>query len=120
MATTSSVSIGRKPGVITLTDGAVAKVADLLAQEDGDGLALRVAVRPGGCSGYSYEMFFDSELTDDDVVEKQGAVKVAVDTASAQLLKGATLDYTDGLQGAGFHISNPNASRTCGCGSSFS
>jgi len=120
VTTISSVSIAKRPRAITLTDGAVAKVADLLQQEGNDALALRVAVRPGGCSGYSYEMFFDSEITDDDVVEVQGAVKVAVDSASAGLLKGSTLDYTDGLQGAGFHISNPNATRTCGCGSSFS
>jgi iron-sulfur cluster assembly protein/iron-sulfur cluster insertion protein len=116
----SSVSISRKPSVITLTDSAITKVSDLLAQEGNDALALRVAVRPGGCSGYSYEMFFDSELGDDDVVTNQGAVKVVVDSASADLLKGATLEYTDGLQGAGFNISNPNATRTCGCGSSFS
>ena len=120
MTTMSSVSISRKPSVITLTDGAITKVSDLLAQEGNDALALRVAVRPGGCSGYSYEMFFDSELTDDDVVAQQGAVKVVVDSASAELLKGSTLEYTDGLQGAGFNISNPNATRTCGCGSSFS
>ena len=62
MTTMSSVSISRKPSVITLTDGAIAKVTDLLAQEGNDALALRVAVRPGGCSGYSYEMFFDSEI----------------------------------------------------------
>ena len=120
MTTMSSVSISRKPSAITLTDGAIAKVATLLAQEGNDALALRVAVRPGGCSGYSYEMFFDSELSDDDVVSQQGAVKVIVDSASAELLKGSTLEYTDGLQGAGFNISNPNATRTCGCGSSFS
>jgi iron-sulfur cluster assembly accessory protein len=120
VTTMSSVSISRKPSVITLTDGAIAKVTDLLAQEGNDALALRVAVRPGGCSGYSYEMFFDSESSDDDVVSTQGTVKVVVDSASAELLKGASLEYTDGLQGAGFNISNPNATRTCGCGSSFS
>ena len=120
MTTVSSVSIGRKPSPITLTDGAVAKVTDLLAQEGNDALALRVAVRPGGCSGYSNEMYFDAESGDDDVAATFGAVRVVVDADSAQLLKGATLDYTDGLQGAGFHISNPNATRTCGCGSSFS
>jgi iron-sulfur cluster assembly accessory protein len=120
VTTMSSVSISRKPSVITLTDGAITKVSDLLAQEGNDALALRVAVRPGGCSGYSYEMFFDSELTDDDRVAQQGAVKVVVDSASAELLKGSTLEYTDGLQGAGFNISNPSATRTCGCGSSFS
>lgn len=120
MTTMTSVNIGRKPSPITLSDAATAKVADLLAQEGNDALALRVAVRPGGCSGYSYEMFFDSEIADDDVVREFAGVKVAVDPASAELLKGATLDYSDGLQGAGFHISNPNATRTCGCGSSFS
>jgi iron-sulfur cluster assembly accessory protein len=119
--TSTSVSIGRRPNPIELTDQAAAKVADLLAKEDSaEDLALRVAVRPGGCSGYSYEMFFDSEIAEDDIVRSFGSVKVAVDPDSAQLLTGATLDYTDGLQGAGFHISNPNATRTCGCGSSFS
>lgn len=121
MSTTmTTVRIGRKPDPITLTDTAATKVADLLAQEGNADLVLRVAVRPGGCSGYSYEMFFDSDVSDDDVVRSQGDVKVAVDSASAELLTGATLDYSDGLQGAGFHISNPNATRTCGCGSSFS
>ena len=119
--TMSTVSIGKKPNPITLTDAATAKVAELLAEEEGgESLALRVAVRPGGCSGFSYEMFFDSEIADDDVVREFGSVKVAVDPASADLLKGSTLDYSDGLQGAGFHVTNPNATRTCGCGSSFS
>jgi len=120
VTTISSVTIGKKPTPVILTDNAAAKVANLLAQEGNDALALRVAVRPGGCSGYSYEMFFDSEVADDDLVAEQSGVRVVVDTASAELLKGSTLDYTDGLQDAGFHISNPNASRTCGCGSSFS
>lgn len=105
---------------ITLTDTASAKVAELLEQEGNPELALRVAVRPGGCSGFSYEMFFDSDLADDDVTSTFGAVKVVVDPASASLLQGATLDFKDGLQGAGFSINNPNASRTCGCGNSFS
>ena len=118
--TATTVSIGKKPNPVTLTDLAAAKVAQLLAEEDGESLALRVAVRPGGCSGYSYEMFFDSEIASDDVVREFGAVKVVVDSASADLLTGATLDYSDGLQDAGFHITNPNATRTCGCGSSFS
>ena len=118
---TTSVSIGKKPDPVTLTASASAKVAQLLAEEDGaEDLALRVAVKPGGCSGYSYDMFFDSEQDDDDVVREFGGVKVVVDPTSAELLTGATLDYSDGLQGAGFHISNPNATRTCGCGSSFS
>ncbi len=117
---TTSVSIGKKPDPVTLTDAAAAKVAELLAQEDDEALALRVAVKPGGCSGYSYEMFFDAETADDDVSRDYGGVRVVVDPASAELLTGATLDYSDGLQGAGFHITNPNATRTCGCGSSFS
>jgi iron-sulfur cluster assembly accessory protein len=118
---TTAVTIGRAPNPVTLTDGAAAKVAELLAEESGaDELALRVAVRPGGCSGYSYDMFFDTEIADDDIVRSFGTVRLVVDPESAALIKGATLDYKDGLQGAGFHISNPNASRTCGCGSSFS
>ena len=105
---------------ITLSESATAKVAELLAQEGNDQLALRVAVRPGGCSGFSYEMFFDSDIAEDDLRSEFGAVKVVVDPASAQLLTGATLDYSDGLQGAGFAINNPNATRSCGCGQSFS
>jgi iron-sulfur cluster assembly accessory protein len=117
----TSVNIGKKPAPVTLSDDATLKVAELLAQEEGsDTLALRVAVKPGGCSGYSYEMFFDSEVMADDVVREFGTVRVVVDAASAELLTGSTLDFSDGLQGAGFHITNPNATRTCGCGSSFS
>src|SRR3954464_14675015 len=81
---------------------------------------LRVAVRPGGCSGFSYEMFFDTDKDGDDLVTEYSGVKVVVDPSSAQLLNGATLDYSDGLQGAGFAIDNPNAQKTCGCGNSFS
>ena len=105
---------------ITLTDTATSKVAELLEQEGNPELALRVAVRPGGCSGFSYEMFFDSDVADDDVTSSFGSVRVIVDPSSASLLQGATLDFKDGLQGAGFSINNPNASRTCGCGNSFS
>lgn len=107
--------------VFNLTDAAVGKVAELMAAEETtDDLVLRVAVRPGGCSGYSYEMFFDTDVSDDDSRVEYGAIAVVVDSASRDLLKGATLDYKDGLQGAGFHIDNPNASRSCGCGQSFS
>ena len=106
---------------IQLTDSATEKVADLMAQEGGiEELALRVAVRPGGCSGFSYEMFFDSEIGEEDIVSAFGQVRVVVDEASSRLLVGATLDYKDSLQGGGFAINNPNASRTCGCGQSFS
>ena len=105
---------------ISLTDTASIKVAELLEQEGNPELALRVAVRPGGCSGFSYEMFFDSDIAGDDVATTFGAVRVVVDPTSASLLQGSTLDFKDGLQGAGFSINNPNASRTCGCGNSFS
>src|SRR5687767_15705364 len=106
--------------VISLTDTATSKVAELLTMEGNPDLALRVAVRPGGCSGFSYEMFFDSEIAADDVSVDYSGVKVVVDPSSAQLLEGATLDYKDGLNQAGFSINNPNAQRTCGCGQSFS
>ncbi len=106
--------------MITLTENAAEKVSKLIADEGEDGLALRVSVRPGGCSGYSYEMFFDSDIAADDVKETFGDVVVVVDSSSAPLLDGATLDFKDGLQGAGFAITNPSAQRTCGCGQSFS
>jgi len=108
--------------VITLSDSAASKVKELLDAEGADGLALRVAVRPGGCSGFSYEMFFDGDIAADDEQATFGteAVRVVVDPASAQLLEGASLDYKDGLNQAGFAISNPNATRSCGCGQSFS
>ena len=107
-------------GAMIVTDAAASKVAELIAQEDEAGMFLRVAVRPGGCSGLSYEMFFDSEKADDDIVNAQGGIEVAVDPASAPYLAGATLDYKDGLQGAGFAINNPNVTKSCGCGNSFS
>ena len=106
--------------MITLTDNASLKVKELIAQEGQDGLMLRVAVRPGGCSGFSYEMFFDTEKDNEDLVDETAGVPVVGDPSSAQLLSGATLDYKDGLQGAGFAIDNPNAQKTCGCGQSFS
>ena len=106
--------------MIALTDFATTKVAELINAEGEEGLALRVEVRPGGCSGFSYEMFFDSEFTDDDKIEEIGEVKLVCDSSSAEMLKGATLDYTESIQETGFKINNPNAQRTCGCGSSFS
>lgn len=106
--------------MIALTDSAAVKVEELITAEGDDGLALRVAVRPGGCSGFSYEMFFDTDVADDDVTADYSGVKVVVDSGSAQMLTGATLDYKDGLNQAGFSIDNPNAQRSCGCGSSFS
>ena len=106
--------------MITLTDKAATKVSELIAGEDDDSLALRVAVRPGGCSGFSYEMYFDSEMADSDSEVARGGVRVVVDASSALLLEGAVLDFSDSLDKSGFSIENPNAQRTCGCGQSFS
>lgn len=106
--------------MITLTDIAAAKVKDLLDEEGEPELALRLAVRPGGCAGFSYDMFFDTDVATDDVTADFSGVRVVVDRTSAQLLDGAILDYKDGLQASGFSINNPNAQRTCGCGQSFS
>jgi iron-sulfur cluster assembly protein/iron-sulfur cluster insertion protein len=106
--------------VITLTESAAKKVKELVEAEGNSELALRVAVRPGGCSGFSYEMFFDSEFASDDQKADYGGVKVVVDSASLQFLNGASLDYKEGLMGAGFTVNNPNTTRSCGCGQSFS
>ena len=106
--------------VFTITDAASDKVKSLITAEGNPELVLRVAVRPGGCSGFSYEMFFDTDVAADDVRSEHGGVTVVIDPASAPHLGGAQLDYKDGLQGAGFSINNPNATRSCGCGQSFS
>jgi iron-sulfur cluster assembly accessory protein len=106
--------------MITLTDNAAVKVRQLIEAEGDEQLALRVAVRPGGCSGFAYEMFFDTDIATDDIATDFGGVKVVVDPSSAQLLTGAELDYKDGLEQSGFAITNPNAQKTCGCGQSFS
>ncbi len=106
--------------MITLTDNAAVKVRQLIEAEGDEQLALRVAVRPGGCSGFAYEMFFDTDIATDDIATDFGGVRVVVDPSSAQLLTGAELDYKDGLEQSGFAITNPNAQKTCGCGQSFS
>src|SRR4029450_2145499 len=109
------MSVTESPTVIAVSDSAAAKVKELIEAEGDPGLALRVAVRPGGCSGFSYEMFFDTDVAPDDGFNEVEGVRVVSDPSSAQMLSGATLDYKDGLQGAGFSINNPNAARTCGC-----
>ena len=106
--------------MITVTESAANKVKQLLEAEGATDLALRVAVRPGGCSGFSYEMFFDGDVAADDETVTFGEIRVIVDPAYSQILVGASLDYQDGLQDAGFKINNPNATRSCGCGNSFS
>ncbi len=115
-----SIKSSRPEKTVNLTDLATQKVAELISAETEPNLALRMAVRPGGCSGFSYEMYFDSQVDDGDIVEEFGNVKVVVDPQSAEMIKGSTLDYKDGLMETGFSINNPNVQRTCGCGNSFS
>ena len=104
---------------ITLTDQAAAKIGELLSgQGEGEGQALRVAVRGGGCSGFQYALAFDRVKDDDHVFEDRG-VSVIVDKVSMQFVFGSEVDYVEGLQGAGFCVNNPNVVAACGCGSSF-
>jgi iron-sulfur cluster assembly protein/iron-sulfur cluster insertion protein len=105
---------------VDLTDGAADKLRQLIDAEGDSSMALRLAVRPGGCSGFSYEMYFDNEFDASDTVEEFDGVKVVVDPQSLDMVRGATLDYKDALTGAGFAINNPNVTRSCGCGNSFS
>ncbi len=105
---------------VTLTSSAAAKVQELISAEGDESLALRLAVRPGGCSGFSYDMYFDAAVDGTDIVNETDGVRVVIDAESAAMVGGATIDFRDGgLQGAGFAINNPNEQRSCGCGQSF-
>jgi len=115
-----SIKSNKPEKTVNLTEIAVEKVGELIRSESDPNLALRMAVRPGGCSGFSYEMYFDSQVDSDDIVETFGDVRVLVDPQSAEMIKGSTLDYKEGLMETGFSIENPNVQRTCGCGNSFS
>ena len=105
--------------MITLTPGAASQVKRLLEKENKPELGLRIGVRAGGCSGFSYVLGFDAPQEGDKVEELQG-LKVLIDTKSAPYLEGTELDYQEGLQGKGFTFQNPNATKNCGCGESFS
>jgi iron-sulfur cluster assembly accessory protein len=105
---------------VTLTDEAVNKVRELLASEGEPGMALRIGVKSGGCSGFRYEMYFDTDIAESDVRASFDGVPVVMDAVSAPLLDGATLEYRSSLSESGFKILNPQAKRTCGCGQSFS
>ena len=106
---------------VILTESAATKVKELIQREDSpDALALRVAVQPGGCSGFRYALFFDDRQLDGDVAAEIHGVPVRVDKMSAPHLTGTRIDWVDSLQGAGFSIENPNAASTCACGDSFS
>jgi len=105
--------------MITVTENAVRQLRTLLeSRPAADGQGLRVGIAKGGCSGLQYEMSLDAKKPGDETIERDG-VEFFVDAESADYLRGSTLDYRDGLTGAGFHIENPNAARTCGCGTSF-
>lgn len=105
---------------MTFTDRAAAKVRELRDEEGNPALKLRVYITGGGCSGFSYGFTFDEQVKDDDTVVENGDVSLLVDAMSIQYLAGSEIDYDQGLMGARFVVQNPNATSTCGCGSSFS
>lgn len=105
---------------LVFTDNAVAKVKALLEEEGNYSLKLRVYITGGGCAGFSYGFSFDEEEKEGDTEIERDGVKLVIDPLSIQYLTGSIVDYVEGLQGARFTVENPNASSTCGCGSSFS
>lgn len=105
---------------IIFTNSAAEKVGTLITEEGNDNLKLRVYISGGGCSGFQYGFTFDEEVNEDDTKIENGGVTVLIDSMSVQYLNGAEIDYKEDLSGAQFVIRNPNASTTCGCGSSFS
>lgn len=106
--------------MITITESAQVKILDVLAEENDPSLRLRMFVQGGGCSGFSYGFTLDNELAEDDFEIPAGPTSVLVDSMSMQYVQGATIDYVEDIMGAQFKILNPQASSTCGCGSSFS
>ena len=108
------------PSPFVFTDSAAGKVRELIEEEGNPALKLRVFVTGGGCSGFQYGFTFDEEVAEDDTTMEKNGVTLLVDPMSYQYLVGAEIDYTEGLEGSQFVIRNPNASSTCGCGSSFS
>ncbi|BDX22302.1 MULTISPECIES: iron-sulfur cluster insertion protein ErpA [Polynucleobacter] len=108
------------PTPLVFTDSAAAKVADLIAEEGNPELKLRVFVQGGGCSGFQYGFTFDDAVNEDDTLFEKNGVTLLVDSMSFQYLVGAEIDYKEDINGSQFVIKNPNASSSCGCGSSFS
>ena len=104
---------------LVFTDRAANKVRELLDEENNDSLKLRVYVAGGGCSGFQYGFTFDDNVEDGDTAMEKNGVTLLVDPMSVQYLEGAEIDYVEGIEGAQFVIRNPNATTTCGCGSSF-
>ena len=115
-----SVASEEPPVPILFTDSAAAKVADLIAEEGNAALKLRVFVQGGGCSGFQYGFTFDEDVNEDDTEFLKNGVTLLVDSMSFQYLVGAEIDYKEDINGSQFVIKNPNATTTCGCGSSFS
>jgi len=113
-------AVAEMPAPLLFTDSAAAKVRELLVEEGNDNLKLRVFVQGGGCSGFQYGFTFDEETNEDDTVMEKNGVQLLIDAMSYQYLVGAEIDYKEDLEGAQFVIKNPNATTTCGCGSSFS
>jgi iron-sulfur cluster assembly accessory protein len=105
--------------VVNLTDEARGQLQSLLEKENNPALALRVFVTGGGCSGLQYGMAFDDNIREDDALIEDSGVKVVVDEFSRTYIEGSTIDYVDGLMGAGFTVQNPNAVKSCSCGHSF-
>jgi len=108
------------PSALVFSMAAATKVKELIKDEGNDALMLRVFISGGGCSGFQYGFTFDEEVGDGDTVVENEGVKLLVDPMSFQYLSGAEIDYSEGMEGAQFVIRNPNATTTCGCGSSFS
>ncbi|MFM8151872.1 MAG: iron-sulfur cluster insertion protein ErpA [Polynucleobacter victoriensis] len=118
--TTQTTDNLEPPMPLIFTDSAVAKVADLIAEEGNPDLKLRVFVQGGGCSGFQYGFTFDEAVNEDDTLVTKGNVTLLIDSMSFQYLVGAEIDYKEDINGSQFVIKNPNATTTCGCGSSFS
>ncbi|MBK7899243.1 MAG: iron-sulfur cluster insertion protein ErpA [Betaproteobacteria bacterium] len=113
-------SIAETSVPLVFTDSAASKVKELIEEEGNPGLKLRVFVTGGGCSGFQYGFTFDEEVNEDDTTMEKNGVTLLIDPMSYQYLVGAEIDFTEGLEGSQFVIRNPNATSTCGCGSSFS
>ena len=106
--------------MITITDKAQHKITTLLDEEDKTDHFVRVSVKAGGCSGLSYDLTFDNVSKEDDEIYEDKGIKIVCDVRSVLYLMGTVLDFSDGINGKGFQFNNPNATRTCGCGESFS
>lgn len=119
METSSENFTGSDEQPIFITDAALSAIKNAISEEGEPGDSLRVSVVGGGCSGYQYNLDFEKEPRIDDHVLEFGDVKVLIDPISAGYLKGTVIDFVSGLNGTGFKFNNPNAKRTCGCGSSF-